>query len=217
MVPARRDLGGQGGDHDPADALHPRAPLRLADPLLRSDPARDLEGGAAQAPDRRAGRLRSGRSRSCWRAPAPRLRSSGSTGIHARSRSDETRWPSPGRASSSTTAWRRGPGPAGLVRSRRVEPGVPPPRHECQARQQRVGDLVGAHDVRARTGDGRASGHRLVDRAVALEHDAVDRRRLAAVYAQLVADLDLTERDVGLGAVLGDLSCWLGAMPRAPT
>jgi hypothetical protein len=89
--------------------------------------------------------------------------------------------------------------------------------HGDDARQQRVGaDPLGAHDqaarrVQRRAGHGVAGtfldrhrlarDHRLVDRAISLEHHAIDRHFLAGAQAQPVADLDAVERNVLLAPV----------------
>ena len=54
------------------------------------------------------------------------------------------------------------------------------------------------------TGIGSPRDHRLVDRALALDHDAVDRHLLAGPDAEAVAHPDLLERDVLLAAVLDE-------------
>ena len=41
-----------------------------------------------------------------------------------------------------------------------------------------------------------AGDHRFIDRAVSLEHDAVDRNLFAGAHAQLIAGHDLIERDI---------------------
>ena len=49
-----------------------------------------------------------------------------------------------------------------------------------------------------------AADHRFIDRAVALDHDAVDRHLLAGPDAKQVADMDMLQRDVLLAAVVAD-------------
>ena len=102
----------------------------------------------------------------------------------------------------------RGPRPLRLadhlddLGEHRLRPHALGPHHET------AGAVDGAADEpiagRLLDRDRLAGHHRLVDRALALGHDAVDRHLLAGPDAEPVSDPDLLERDVLLAAVLAE-------------
>ena len=98
--------------------------------------------------------------------------------------------------------------------------------HLHNAREQRVvADFLRLHektsravDRAARDGAARfffhrnrlAGDHRFIHRASAFEHAAIDRDFLAGPDAQAVTGMDLFQRHIGLGAVVGNASRGLG-------
>ena len=102
----------------------------------------------------------------------------------------------------------RGLRPLGLadhphdLREHRLRPHALGPHHETARAVDGAADETIAGRLLDR--DRLARHHRLVDRALALGHDAVDRHLLAGPDAEAVSHPDLLERDVLLAAVIGE-------------
>ena len=86
------------------------------------------------------------------------------------------------------------------------------PDHQAAGAVEGRADHAGADGLIDR--DGLPGQHRLVDMGAPFDHFAVHRHLFTGAYAQAVTDMDVTELDILLAAIVAQAACGLGRQPQ---